>query len=53
MATAKCREKLTELLTFIKADVMEEQAGIVLNMEAWRGAYDSQRGTERCAKESG
>lgn len=35
MATAKCREKLTELLTFIKADVMEQQTGISLNMEAW------------------
>jgi len=35
MATAKCREKLTELLTFIKADVMELQTGIALNMEAW------------------
>ena len=35
MATAKCREKLTELLSFIKADVMEPQTGIVLNMEAW------------------
>ena len=35
MATAKCREKLTELLTFIKADVMEPQTGIVLNLEAW------------------
>ena len=35
MATAKCREKLTELLSFIKADVMELQTGIVLNMEAW------------------
>ena len=35
MATAKCREKLTELLTFIKADVMEQQTGIVLNTEAW------------------
>lgn len=35
MATAKCREKLTELLTFIKADVTEPQMGIVLNMEAW------------------
>ena len=35
MATAKCREKLTELLTFIKADVMEQQTGIVLNLEAW------------------
>ena len=35
MATAKCREKLTELLTFIKADVIEPQTGIVLNIEAW------------------
>jgi NAD(P)H-dependent FMN reductase len=35
MATAKCREKLTELLTFAKADVMEQQTGIVLNLEAW------------------
>lgn len=37
-ATAKCREKLTELLTlpFIHADVMaERQTGITLNMEAW------------------
>lgn len=37
-ATAKCREKLTELLTlpFIHADVMKEpQTGIQLNMEAW------------------
>jgi len=35
MATAKCREKLTELLTFIKADVMEQQTGIALGTEAW------------------
>ena len=35
MATAKCREKLTELLSFIKADVMELQIGIALNVEAW------------------
>ena len=35
MATAKCREKLTELLTFIKGDVMEQQTGIALNIEAW------------------
>ena len=37
-ATAKCREKLTELLTlpFIRADVMTmPQTGIQLNMEAW------------------
>jgi NAD(P)H-dependent FMN reductase len=35
MATAKCREKLTELLSFLKADVMDQQTGIVLNLEAW------------------
>ena len=35
MATAKCREKLKELLTFIKADVMELQTGVALNVEAW------------------
>ena len=38
VATAKCREKLIELLTlpFIRADVMTEpQTGIQLNMEAW------------------
>lgn len=35
MATAKCRKKLTELLTFIKADVVEPQTGIVLNIEVW------------------
>ena len=35
MATAKCREKLTELLTFIKADVMEPQTGIAVHMAAW------------------
>ena len=35
MATAKCREKLTELLTFLKADVMEPQTSIALNVEAW------------------
>lgn len=37
-AIAKCREKLTELLSlpFIRADVMtEHQTGIQLNMEAW------------------
>ena len=37
-ATAKCREKLTELLTlpFIRAEVMATpQTGIQLNMEAW------------------
>lgn len=36
MATSLCREKLGELLTFIKADLMKEsQTGIVLGMEAW------------------
>mgnify|MGYP002526523591 CR=1 FL=1 len=35
MATAKCREKLTELLSFLKAEVMEPQTGIALNVEAW------------------
>ena len=37
-ATAKCREKLTELLTlpFIRAEVMTEpQTGIQLNIETW------------------
>ncbi len=37
-ATAKCREKLTELLTlpFIRADVMmEPQTGVLLTKEAW------------------
>lgn len=36
LATSKCREKLSELLTFIKADVMvEPQTGVTLNKEAW------------------
>ena len=34
-ATAKCREKLTELLTFLKADVLAEQVGIAVPAEAW------------------
>ena len=34
-ATADCRAKLTELLTFLKADVVEPQTGIALNVEAW------------------
>ena len=37
-ATAKCREKLMELLTlpFIRADIMvKPQTGIQLNLEAW------------------
>ena len=36
MGTGKCREKLAELLAFIKADVMAApQTGVVLNAEAW------------------
>lgn len=35
MATSNCREKLTELLTFLRADVMDPQTGIALNVEAW------------------
>ncbi len=35
-ATSHCRTKLTELLEFLRADIMKEpQAGIVLNAEAW------------------
>ena len=34
-ATANCRAKLTELLTFIKADVLAEQTGIAVPDEAW------------------
>ena len=34
-ATADCRKKLTELLTFIKADVLPEQVGIAVPGEAW------------------
>lgn len=34
-ATANCRAKLTELLTFIKADVLTEQIGIAVPAEAW------------------
>lgn len=34
-ATANCRAKLTELLTFIKADVLAEQMGIAVAAEAW------------------
>ena len=34
-ATANCRAKLTELLTFIKADVLKEQTGISVPAEAW------------------
>ena len=34
-ATANCRAKLTELLTFIKADVLPEQTGSAVPAEAW------------------
>ena len=34
-ATANCRAKLTELLTFIKANVLPEQTGIAVPAEAW------------------
>ena len=34
-ATANCRAKLTELLAFIKADVLPEQTGIAVPAEAW------------------
>ena len=34
-ATASSRAKLTELLTFIKAEVLPEQIGIAVSTEAW------------------
>ena len=34
-ATANCRAKLTELLTFMKAEVLPEQVGITVPAEAW------------------
>lgn len=34
-ATASSRAKLTELLTFIKAEVLPEQIGIAVPVEAW------------------
>ena len=34
-ATANCRAKLTELLSFMKADVLPEQVGIAVPAEAW------------------
>ena len=34
-ATADCRKKLTELLTFMKADVLLEQVGVAVPAEAW------------------
>ena len=33
--TANCRAKLTELLSFMKADVLSEQVGIAVPAEAW------------------
>ena len=35
-ATAGCRAKLTELLTFMKANVLPQQLGIALPPEAWK-----------------
>lgn len=34
-ATANCRPKLTDLLTFIKAEVLPEQTGVAVPGEAW------------------
>ena len=34
-ATANCRAKLMELLTFMKAEVLPEQVGIAVPAEAW------------------
>ena len=34
-ATSNCRAKLTELLEFIKAEVLPEQVGIAVPAEAW------------------
>ena len=34
-ATADCRAKLTELLTFMKAEVLKEQVGIAVPAESW------------------
>ena len=34
-ATADCRAKLTELLAFMKAEVLAEQVGIAVPAEAW------------------
>ena len=35
-ATAGCRARLTELLTFMKVDVLPQQVGIALPPEAWK-----------------
>ena len=34
-ATSQCRKKLTDLLAFIKADVLDVQTGIALQPECW------------------
>lgn len=34
-ATANCRQKLTELMEFLKADVLPLQTGIALQPECW------------------
>ena len=34
-ATADCRAKLTELLSFMKAEVLKDQVGIAVPAEAW------------------
>ena len=34
-ATVDCRKKLTELLSFMKAEVLPEQVGIAVPVEAW------------------
>ena len=36
--TKDCREKLTSLLQFIGAEVMENQVGLAVNVEAWTSA---------------
>lgn len=34
-ATSQCRAKLTDLLTFIKADVLDVQTGVALQPQCW------------------
>ena len=34
-ATSQCRAKLTDLLTFIKADVLDCQTGVVIQPQCW------------------
>lgn len=33
--TADCRQKLTSMLDFLQADVVEPQVGLMVNVEAW------------------